>query len=603
MGGKKPVLSRLFEIAAQDKWKMILSCVSMALGTLAGMVPYLSVYFISRELLIRSGSSVEIQKTIIFWATIAAASIILNTMLSFAGSFMAHRVAFQLLYGIRIRVMEHIGRLPMGFFSEHTTGSVQKTMDDSIEKIEIFIAHLLPDLFGSACAVVVLLLGLGRLNIWLASAVVLAAIGGCALQLLVWGGNRGQDILTGLATVSGKMTGSFSEYVKGIAEVKLFGLTGTITNGLSDATKKYGKWEMKLHKRVAPFYQGYKTIILSLLSVVLPVSTLLIWLNPGNQMVLLASIMGLIITPAICSPLLELVNYGTRMGEITVALHNIDEVINLEPIPESLTPRIPKIFDVEFHNVSFSYQDTSNPLHTYALRDVSFTASQNKMTALVGPSGGGKSTIGQLISRFWDVTNGKITIGGIDIRDIDSTELMNLVSFVFQDTYIFSDTVYGNITMNKASSKEAVETAAKAARCHDFIMGLPDGYETRIGNGGTGLSGGEAQRLAIARAILKDSPIVILDEALAYSDAENENLIQKAINSLIYRRTVIIIAHRLPSIKDADQILVLNKGEIKEHGIHKDLVGADTLYHELWSIQNDVDTWTLGSSKYEEVFS
>lgn len=592
MNEKKPVLSRLFDIAAQGKGKLALSCILMSLGTLAGMAPYLSVYHIARLLLVQEAGG-DIRSGILLWSAVAVISIFLNTALSFLGSLGAHKVAFRVLYGIRIRVMEHMGHLPMGFFAEHSTGSVQKTMDDNIEKIEIFIAHLLPDLIGSACAVTALLLGLGSLNIWLALAVVTATIGACAMQLSVWGGNRGQEILTGLATVSGQMTGAFSEYVRGIAEVKLFGLTGTITRGLNDATKKYGFWEMRLYRRVAPFYEGYKTTILSLLAVVLPVGTLLVWRNPGESSVLLAVIMGLILTPAICTPLMELVNYGTRMGEITVALHNIDEIMKKEPVPEPAHPLMPECFDVEFHNVSFSYQDIANPLHTLALKNVSFTAPQNQMTALVGPSGGGKSTIGQLVSRFWDINSGKITIGGIDIRDITPSRLMDSVSFVFQDTYIFSDTVYGNITMNRPASKAQVIAAAKAAQCHEFIMQMPKGYDTHIGSGGLGLSGGEAQRLAIARAICKDSPIVILDEALAYSDVENENLIQQAIDILIENRTVIIIAHRLPSIQNADQILLLNKGEIRERGTHAALMVENTLYHELWHVQNEVDAWSI----------
>jgi ATP-binding cassette subfamily B protein len=267
--------------------------------------------------------------------------------------------------------------------------------------------------------------------------------------------------------------------------------------------------------------------------------------------------------------------------------------MDLKPIPTPCEPKKPETFEVQFHDVSFSYQGEADPLHTLALKQVNFTAPQYKMTALAGPSGGGKTTIGQLITRFWDVTNGKITIGGVDIRDIDPAVLMEQVSFVFQDTYLFSDTVYGNITMNRDIPRDKAEAAAKAAQCHDFIMRLPKGYDTHIGSGGLGLSGGEAQRVAIARAILKDSSIVILDEALAYSDAENENLIQKAIDRLIESRTVIIIAHRLSSIQGADQILMLDKGEIVEQGTHETLMAQDSLYRELWTIQNQVDAWKI----------
>lgn len=592
MDKNDPVFVRLFKIAAAGKAKMIASCVLMSVGTLAGMVPFLSVYFIARSLLVPVPGS-DVQATIVFWASVALGGLVVNTLLSFLGSLGAHRVAFRILYDIRVRVMGHIGRLPMGFFSKNTSGSIQKTMDDSIEKIELFIAHILPDLCGSALVVVALMVGLGSLDVRLAITVLVAVVAGCALQFSVWGGSKGQDILVGLTTVSGKVTGAFSEYVRGIAEVKLFGLAGTVTRGLADATEQYGNWETKLYRRINPFYEGYKTIILSLLSVVMPVGTLLIWLNLGDLEVMLAVLMALIITPAICNPLMELVTYGSRMAEITVALNTIDEILEKEPIPPPSSGRYPERFDVEFHQVSFSYQDASDPLRVLALDEVSFVAPQNRMTALVGPSGSGKSTIGQLISRFWDVGSGKITIGGVDIRDIEFERLMDCVSFVFQDTFIFTDTVFGNITMNRPVDEERVVAAAKAAQCHEFIMRLPDGYQTRIGSGGMGLSGGEEQRLGIARAILKDAGIVVLDEALAYSDAENENLIQKAIDTLIENKTVIIIAHRLPSIRFADQIIVLDDGSIVEQGDHDALMDSETLYRELWVTQSKADGWSI----------
>lgn len=251
MKDKKPVLSRLFEIAAQGKGRLAASCILMGVGTLAGMVPYVSVYNIARILLLEaSGGWVN---SILLWALAAAGSILINALSSFLGSYGAHKVAFRVLYGIRVRVMEYMGRLPMGFFTSHTTGSVQRTMDDSIEKVEGFIAHLLPDLVGSICAVAALLIGLGSLNIWLALAVVVTVIGAIALQFSVWGGTGGQRILTELAAVMGEMTGAFSEYVRGIAEVKLFGLTGAVTRDLDEATRRCGTWEMRMNKRVAPF--------------------------------------------------------------------------------------------------------------------------------------------------------------------------------------------------------------------------------------------------------------------------------------------------------------------------------------------------------------
>lgn len=589
---KGSLISRLFGIAAQGKVPLLISCASSAAGTLSGFVPFLSVYFIARELLTEPSGSGS-QGTILFWIMVAALGVLGNMLFSFLGSYGAHKVAFRLLYGFRIGVMEHIGKLSMGFFTDNTTGSVKKTMDDNIEKIEIFIAHLLPDMIGSACVLIALFTGLFALNLWLALATLLAIITAFAVQFLILGGKNGRAMWVELSAVSSKMTGAFSEYVKGIAEVKLFGLTGSVTAGLQDSIGNYKNWEVRIYKKTAPFYQGYKTIILSLLSFVLPVGTLLIALNPGDTGIMLAVLMALILTPAIYDPLMELVNYSNRMREISVSLDGIDKLMDMEPIPGVSNPKRPSSWDVEFRDVSFSYQDAADPMRTMALSHVSFTARQNQMTALVGPSGGGKSTVGQLISRFWDITGGSITIGGVDIREMDISYLMNHIAFVFQDTYIFADTLYNNIAMNRTVTKEQVETAAKAARCHDFILRLPQGYDTRVGSGGFGLSGGEAQRVAIARAMLKDSPIVVLDEALAYTDAENENLIQKAIDDLIAGKTVIIIAHRLPSIQNADQILVLDKGEIMERGTHEFLLETGSLYPELWHIQTQADDWAI----------
>lgn len=329
----------------------------------------------------------------------------------------------------------------------------------------------------------------------------------------------------------------------------------------------------------------YKTIVLCLLAFVLPVGIVLIARDPSPG-TLLAVLMALIITPAIYDPLVTCVNYGSQMGMLAVSLDAIDGILNTEPIKAPEQPQAPTSWDVAFDNVSFSYQDAENPQRTMALQRLSFTAPQGKITALVGPSGSGKSTVGQLISRFWDVDEGAITIGGVDIRQIDPAVLMDHVATVFQDTYLFADTVLGNITMNRPYSTQQVEAAAKAARCHEFITRLPQGYETRVGTGG-------AQRLSIARAILKDSPIVVLDEALAYSDAENENLIQQAIKSLVSGKTVIIIAHRLQSIREADQILLLRQGSITERGSHVDLMAGDTEYRMLWELQHEADAWAI----------
>lgn len=592
------VLGRIFNIAAQGKGAYLVSCVFAVTGTLSGVAPYLSVYFIARQLLLPKESS-NTRDVLIFWIMVAGISILCNMLFSFLGSYGCHKVAFRLLYRFRIRIMEHLGKVSAGYFSVHTTGSIQKTMDENIEKIEGFVAHMLPDILGSLAVILVLFGSLFMLSGWLALTVMITILAALFLQMSVFGGEKAKKLWTDVATASHNMTGAFSEYVKGMAEVKLFGLTGTMTRGLEENISSYRTWEIKSYRRSAVPMSAYKTLVLSMLTFVFPIGILLITRNPAPE-IFMAVLMVLIITPVIYDPFMTCVNYGAQMGMLSVALNAIDAILDETYISQPQSPKMPASWDVHFQDVCFSYEKGDREGRKMALSQISFTAPQGRMTALVGPSGGGKSTVGQLLLRFWEVESGQITIGGLDIRDMASQSLMDSIAAVFQDTYIFADTIWGNITMNRNYSCEQVETAAKAARCHEFIMALPNGYNTRIGTGGANLSGGEAQRISIARAILKNSPIVILDEAMAYSDAENENLIQKAIQNLVKDKTVIIIAHRLQSIRQADQILVLRDGGIIEHGTHDKLMTADTEYRSLWELQHKADIWSIELGREKE---
>lgn len=324
----------------------------------------------------------------------------------------------------------------------------------------------------------------------------------------------------------------------------------------------------------------------------MPIGGILILNNPDGNTVL-AVIMTLIIVPALYEPLLTCVDYSAQINMIKAGLIQIENIINEKEfiIKDSLDEI--SGYDVIFDNVSFSYESEADPLRRTALNQVSFTCKEKEMTALVGESGSGKSTIGQLIMRFFDVEEGRIKIGGKDIRTIETKDLMDKIAFVFQDTHIFSDTVRNNISMNSNATDEEIVEAAKKARCHEFIMNLPNGYNTMIGSKNMKLSGGEAQRISVARTFLKSSPIVILDEALAYTDAENENLIQEAIKNLIKDKTVIIIAHRLKSIMGADKIIVLHEGAIIEEGTHEQLLEKNGEYKSLWDLQFEAESWEI----------
>ncbi len=592
---KASAINRVFKIADYNKRLLNFSVISAVLGYLASIVPFVCVYFIAREFLMPPTDTINIQ-TITIWIIVAGLSIVANMVFSFLGSFGCHHVAFKLIASFKLKVMEHLGKLSMHYFNRHTTGGLQKVIDECGDRVENYIGHMLPDLIGSLFVVLSLFIGIFILNPWLCLTSFIVIIIAVSMQITVFG-PKSQKIWADVFTADQKMTGAFSEYVKGIAEIKLFGQAGKMTKSLKENIDNYSAWEYTSYKNSAVPMGLYKSIILSMLTFILPVGILLISQAPSHE-TLIAVLMALIVTPAIYDPLMTCLSYGTQLATLSVGLDAIEEVFATETMQLESEEITFENMDIRFENVRFSYQ-TDEEDRRFAIKNISFTAKQGKMTALVGESGGGKSTIGQLISRFYDVNNGEgtIYIGGVELKKIPYDTLMNNISYVLQDTYIFEGSIYDNITMNRTYSRSDVEAAAKAARCHEFIQGTRNGYDTKLGSGGIRLSGGEVQRISIARAILKNAPIIVLDEALAYSDAENENLIQQALVNLTKDKTVIIIAHRLQSIMRADQIIVLKKGEIIEIGTHNELMEDETEYRELWNLQNQAENFLLLSNK------
>lgn len=589
------IFEHVFYHSDNSKIFYIFSLCLSVIGMICNIIPYLSVYFISK-IFLTSGDNKE---AIVFWIIIAGVTIFFNLVFSFFGSLGCHKIAFKTLYTYRIKLMEHLGKLPMGFFSKNTSGSIQKIMDENIEKLEGIIAHMMPDLVGSFVILILLFLGIAYLNLVMAFTVLISVIIAFFFQYMIFGSEKAKSRYASYIQSSTNITSSFSEYVKGMAEVKLFGKTGGMLKSLENYLDESLRWEITNYKKASFPMSMYKSMILSLLSFVVPVGGFLLWNNPTESTVL-AVIMTLIIAPALYEPLLTCVDYSTQINMTKAGLFQIKNIINETAF--AIKDSLGEIngSDVLFDNVSFSYESEANPLRKLALNNVSLVCREREMTALVGESGSGKSTIGQLILRFWDVDEGSIKIGGKDIRTIKTKDLMEKIAFVFQDTHIFSDTVRNNISMNRDVSEKEIIKAAKKARCHEFIMNLPNGYDTIIGSGNIKLSGGEAQRISIARTFLKNSEIVILDEALAYTDAENENLIQEAIKNLIEDKTVIVIAHRLKSIMDADKIIVLKEGKIIEEGTHEELLEKVGEYKSLWDLQFEAETWEIERKVGEE---
>mgnify|MGYP000834202496 FL=1 len=591
---KKNAVLRVFQTARCSSARYIIGVACSSVSILLSGVPFYTIYQIVRIFLEASLNNTAVDVSAAWlWAGITLASIVVGIVLSIIGSFICHSCAFHALYGLRMRILNHMGRLNLGFFTGGQSGAVQKTMNDNIEKMENIIAHDVSNLIGASLLLVSLSVLLFSINVSLALTIIAALVLAFIIQFSAFGGKRGQKIWTDLNRSSTELDAAFSEYVSGMEEEKIFGKPETAALRLTNLIEKNRKSLMAYLKRVTPIYGAYKTITLSVLAFLLAVGCVLLYLNPGDHSLMMELLMFLIVGPAVISPLMELVEFGADLRNLAVRMDQIEDVMKMEPIAEGTCDTPPVSAELSFQDVSFSYQKAADPLRRMALEHVTMHIPAGSFAALVGPSGGGKSTAGQLLARFWDVDSGSISIGGKDIRDYSTKALMNTVAFVFQDTYIFAESVYDNIAMHQNVTQEAVEYAAKAARCHDFIQALPEGYHTKLGDGGHKLSGGEAQRIAIARAILKNAPIVVLDEAMAFTDAENELALREGMAELLKGKTVLMIAHRLYSIQDADMIFVLENGRLKESGTHKDLLQKHGLYAHLWDIQNETESWRM----------
>lgn len=591
---KKNVILRVFRTAHCPPGKYFFGVTCSALSVLLSGVPFYTVYRIIRLFLLASlDGAAAPTREIWMWAAVTIGSIVLGIVLSVIGSFSCHACAFNALYDLRMRLLDHMGRLNLGFYTGGQSGATQKMMNENIEKMENIIAHDVSNIFGAGLLLAALAVLMFSLNIPLALTIFIALVLAFLIQFSAFGGKQGQKIWSDLNRSSTELDAAFSEYVAGMEEEKIFGRPETAARRLTGLVEKNREhWKVYL-KRVTPIFGAYKTITISVLAFLLVSGCALLYLHPGDHELMMELLMFLIVGPACISPLMELVEFGADLRNLAVRMDQIDEVLNMQPISEG-TETAPKGgAEIVFQDVSFSYQNAADPLRRMALDHLTMEIPAGSFAALVGPSGGGKSTAGQLIARFWDVESGSITVAGRDIREYSTEALMNTIAFVFQDTHIFAESVYDNIAIHRKVHHEDVERAAKAARCHDFILTLPKGYDTKLGDGGHKLSGGEAQRIAIARAILKDAPIVVLDEAMAFTDAENELALREGMAELLKGKTVLMIAHRLYSIQDADCIFVLENGKLREHGSHTELLKANGLYAHLWAIQNETESWQM----------
>lgn len=596
---KKQGLSRLLEIAGQRRGLLILASLLSVGSAVCMLIPYWSVYEILSELMTHGGDVSAVDGAgMIHWGWTAFGGLVAGLILLYAALMASHVAAFRILYGLRVRLSEHIGRLPLGYLTNTSTGAIKKTMEQNIEKIETFIAHTIPDMVNVAATVVVMFAIFFTLDVGLALVCLIVIIVSLFLQFSNFMGKKSREFMHIYYDAQERMSASAVQYVRGMPVVKIFGQSVLSFRRFHAEIEAYKTFALKCCDTYQNGMIAFTVLLNSLVTFLLPVGILLM---EGSGQSLAAAVVWLffiVMGPGVASPVYKLMFLGGGTREIDEGVTRIDHILERTPVPEPAHPQIPLNYDVAFRNVSFAYENTEQGTRTEALRNVSFIAPQGKITAIVGPSGSGKSTVANLIPRFWDVTQGEIRIGGIDIRSIGTERLMDLVSFVFQDTFLFYDTLYENIAVGSPhATREQVVAAARAAQCHDFIERLPQGYDTKIGDRGVYLSGGEAQRVCVARAILKNAPILVLDEVTAFADAENEHKMQQALQSLIRNKTVIVIAHRLSSIVSADQIVVLKEGRIVQTGQHAVLSVTEGVYKNMWDAYTHAFHWQFDKNK------
>lgn len=592
---KKTGIMRLLEIAGEKKGLLICSGILSMASAIFMLIPYVSVYYILAELLSHAADLSAVDGPLMVrWGWIALGSMIAGLITMYLGSMASHIAAFRILYSLRVELAEHIGRLPLGYLNQTSIGAVKKTLEQNVEKIEKFIAHQIPDMFNALATVVVMFAVLFYLNFWMALVCLAAIVLGFGIQASMWVGEQAKENVKLYYDALEEINASAVQYVQGMPAVKVFGQTVHSFRRFYDDMIRYRDLCIRFSDSFQNGFALFKTILASLLSFILPVGVLLLSQNPNSMAFALVLMFFIVLGPGTATPLYRFLYLSSSLRDISEGVDRIDAVFSEPAVPEPQHPKKPETYSVQFDGVSFSYDTTGTSARIEALSGISFTAEQGKVTALVGPSGSGKTTIGYLIPRFWDVRGGAVRIGGVDVRQMRTEDLMDTVSFVFQDTFLFFDTLYENIRVGKpGASREEVYAAARAAQCHDFIERLPQGYDTLIGEGGVYLSGGEVQRVSVARAILKGAPVLVLDEATAFADPENEYKMQMALKELVKEKTVIVIAHRLSSIREADQILVLQEGRIAERGVHAELLDKGGVYRRMWNAYTDAASWVI----------
>jgi ATP-binding cassette subfamily B protein IrtA len=569
----------ILPLLAPYRGKVITAIMLQLIATALGLIPFILVYLIAKLLF-----SPPVDQVYIWQLAIASLIVIVSKwILSGIAGVLAHTVAYNVLYDLRLKLSEKFATLSLGYFNSHSTGALKKVMNEDVEHLELTIAHGIPEGTGLIATFLFTTVYLFTVD-W---RMTLAALVGIPIaifsQQLVFKDLK--PLMAGYFSAQENMNSTIVEYIQGMPVIKAFTQTTESFARYQDSVRNYHEFEENwLKSSLFPW-----TLFTMSISLSLPFMLIVgVWLLQSGSLSIPTLILFLLLGLGMSAPFVKFIESSEIYLKTQEGLKRIFAILNEPALPQPEQTSIPKDLTIEFKNVSFAYEEKQ------VLCQINLVIPQGSITALVGPSGSGKSTIAKLIGGFWEINSGEICLGGINLKDLTTEYLMSQLAFVFQDVLLFNETIYENIRMGNPNATEAeVIAAAKAACCHDFITAMPDGYQTSVGEKGAKLSGGQKQRISIARAILKNAPIIILDEATAFIDPENEAQIQQAINALIQDKTLLIIAHRLSTIAQADRIVVLNEGRIVGSGRHHELLQSNDLYRYMWEAHVAAQGWTF----------
>ncbi len=589
---KRGTVAQLLDFAGERRGLTILGCALSAVAMAVNMVPYVCVWLVIRDLVaVAPNWTLATGVATYGWAAFGFA--VAGIVVYFAALMCTHLAAFRTATNIRKRCMNHLSRTPLGYFDTHASGLLRRRIDGAAAQTETLLAHNLADITGTAAMFATLLVLLFVFDWRMGAACMLAAVVSIGALFTMMGG-KNANLMAEYYDALDRASKAGTEYVRGIPVVKVFQQTVYSFRAFKEAIDAYSEKASYYQGTVCKTPQAVNlTVTEGAFIFLVPVALLIApgALASGSFAAFVTNFAFYAVFSAVLSTALAKIMFAAGgLTQASDALKRINEVLDAPTLPITDNPQMPKDNSIVFGNVAFTYEGAEQP----ALDNVSFVVEPGQTVALVGPSGGGKTTAASLIPRFWDVDAGAVRVGGVDVRDMDPHVLMDRVAFVFQNTRLFSTTILETVRAARPdATREEVLLALHAAQCDDILAKLPEGVDTRIGSDGTYLSGGEQQRIALARAILKDAPIVVLDEATAFADPENEALIQKAFAHLLKGRTVVMIAHRLSTVVGADRIVVLDQGHVAEQGAHDELVAAGGLYARMWADYQSAAQWKI----------